>query len=109
MAVNIGPRIGLTGEAEYRRSLQEVISQTKRLKSELKEAESGFDKNASAMQKAEKRSELLREEIEKQRSKIEQIEKMARAASDTYGEADVKTQKWKTALAGLEDGAEPAQ
>ena len=99
MAVNIGPRIGLTGEAEYRRSLQEVISQTKRLKSELKEAESGFDKNASAMQKAEKRSELLREEIEKQRSKVEQIEKMTRAASDTYGEADVKTQKWKTALA----------
>ncbi|MEE1300788.1 MAG: phage tail tape measure protein, partial [Acutalibacteraceae bacterium] len=99
MAVNIGPRIGLTGEAEYRRSLREITDQTKLLRSELKEAESGFDKNASAMQKAEKRSELLRAEIEKQTEKVSKIEYMTRAAADTYGEADVKTQKWKTALA----------
>ena len=99
MAVNIGPRIGLTGEAEYRRALQEVIAQQKRLKAELKEAESGFDKNTSAMERAERRSELLRAEIEKQRSKVEQIERMTKAAADTYGEADAKTQRWQTALA----------
>lgn len=99
MAINIGPRIGLTGEAEYRRALRDVITEQKKLKAELKEAESGFDQSASAMEKAERRSAILRTEIDRQTAKVSQVEKMTRAAADAYGEADWRTQKWETALA----------
>lgn len=39
MAVDIGPRIGIEGEAEYRRQLNQIISQTKTLHAEMRSME----------------------------------------------------------------------
>ena len=35
MAVNIGPKIGVDGEAEYRRQINQIIQQSKTLESHL--------------------------------------------------------------------------
>lgn len=99
MSVNIGPRIGIEGEAEYRRQMQDIIQQTKTLKSELKAAESGFVKNESAMKKASEKAKLLRDAIKDQKEHIKHCAEMVKAASEKYGEADRRTQKWKQALA----------
>lgn len=55
MAINIGPRIGVDGEAEYRKQLKEIIAETKTLDSEMKKLESTFDKDTSVKEKNEKR------------------------------------------------------
>ena len=67
MAQNIGPRIGIEGEAEYRRQMQNIIQQTKTYQSAVKEAQSALDRNASSQQKASARAKELTRAIEAQR------------------------------------------
>jgi TP901 family phage tail tape measure protein len=99
MAVNIGPRIGVEGEQEYRRQMQNIIQSTKTLKSELTATESAFNKNDSAMKRASERAKLLRDAIKSQKEHIQQCADMVDKASQKYGEADTRTLKWKQALA----------
>ena len=56
MAVNIGPKIGIDGEKEYRKQINDLITQQKTFSAEMKELESTFDSNASAMDKNRKKS-----------------------------------------------------
>lgn len=99
MAVNIGPKIGIDGEAQFRKEIQNVTQQIKTLKSEMGETESAFSKNTTAMEKARAKSQNLTSQIEAQKTRVEQLNTMVREAADKYGEADTKTLKWKQALA----------
>lgn len=98
MAVDIGPRIGIDGEAEYRRTLQNIIQQQKTLKSEMQATTAAFDKNTSAQEKTRKTAEVLNKQIEVQKQRVAELEKGLAAASDKYGEADSRTQKWQQAV-----------
>ena len=51
MAVNIGPKIGIDGEAEYRKQLNNIIEQQKTLRSEMKLAAAEFNNDADAKKK----------------------------------------------------------
>lgn len=99
MAVNIGPRIGIEGEAEYRKQLQNIIQQQKTLKSELKATESAFTKETSAQEKARAKAASLNKQIELQKQRVEAAKRMVDESTKAYGEADSRTQKWKQALA----------
>ena len=66
MAVNIGPKIGIDGEKEYRKQLNDLITTQKTFSSELRELESDFNSNASAMDKNRKKGELLEKSIKNQ-------------------------------------------
>ena len=103
MAVNIGPRIGVEGEEQYRQQMKNIIQATKTLKSELAATESSFNKNDSAMKKAAERAKLLRDAIKDQKKHIEQCAQMVQKASEKYGEADTRTLKWKQALADAQN------
>ena len=59
MAQNIGPKIGIEGEAEYRRQMQNIIQQTKTYQAAVKEAQSALDRNASSQQKAQAKTQAL--------------------------------------------------
>lgn len=98
MAVNIGPRIGIDGEAQYRKQLQNIVQTQKTLKSEMEKVSSAFDENTSAEEKNKKTSENLTKQIEKQKEKIELQTKMLEYSAETYGEADTRTQKWQQAV-----------
>lgn len=98
MAVNIGPRIGIDGEAQYRKQLQNIVQTQKTLKSEMEKVSSAFDENTTAEEKNRKTSENLEKQIEQQRKKIELQTKMLEESAKKYGEADTKTQKWQQAV-----------
>ena len=51
MATNIGPKIGVEGAAEYRKQMNQIISQAKELDSEMKLVTSTFTKETSAEEK----------------------------------------------------------
>ena len=55
MAVNIGPRIGIEGEKEYRKQVNNLITQAKTYSAEMRELESSFDDETSAMEKNRKK------------------------------------------------------
>lgn len=100
MAVNIGPKIGIDGEKEYRDSINNIIQQQKTLKAEMQATSSGWDKNTSAMKKAKDSAENLSKQVENQQKRVDELNKMLEESSKKYGENDQRTLKWKEAVAG---------
>ena len=98
MAVNIGPKIGIDGEKEYRKQVNDLITQQKTFSAEMKELESSFDDTTSAMEKNRKKSELLEKQIANQEKQVEELEKGLEAAKEKYGENAAETNKWKQAV-----------
>lgn len=99
MAIDIGPRIGVDGEAEFRRSIQNINQQVKTLKSEMQAAASQFDKSSTAEEKNAKTTELLGKQITAQREKISLLEEGLEKSQQKYGENDAATLKWRQAVA----------
>lgn len=100
MAVNIGPKIGIDGEKEYRKSINDIIQQQKTLKSEMAAISSSYDKNTSAMKKAKDQHEQLSKQVELQEKRVAELNKMLDESTRKYGENDSRTLKWKEAVNG---------
>ena len=98
MAVNIGPKIGIDGEKEYRKQINELITQQKTFSAEMRELESSFDDSTSAMEQNRKKSALLEKAIKNQEKQVEELEKGLKASADKYGDNATETQKWKQAV-----------
>lgn len=102
MAVNIGPRIGLEGEAEYKKSLKEIIAEQKALSAEMKATESAFDKNASAQDKATAKAQNLNKQIENQKEYISKLKDQLDKAKEAYGENSTTVSKLRENIAKAE-------
>ena len=96
MAADIGLKIGIDGEREYRKQLQQMNAESRAFKSELKELDSEFDSNSSAMDKNRKKGELLEKGIKDQEKRVEDLEKALENSAKTFGENSKETLKWKT-------------
>ena len=102
MAANIGPKIGIDGEAEYRKQLEQIIAKNKALAAELKATVSAFDKDASAKDKARASGEVLARQVENQRAVVDRYRDMVEKSTATKGEDATETQKWVAALRNAE-------
>lgn len=98
MAVDIGPRIGIDGEAEYRRQLNNIIQQSRTLASEMRAVTSAFDDGDRSEEALAAQTEVLNRQIENQRQRLEQLQYGLSRATDLYGEADSRTQRWQQAV-----------
>ena len=98
MAVNIGPKIGIDGEAEFRKELNNIIQQSKTLESEMKAVTSAFDANDNSQEKLSAQAEILSKQMDLQKKRVEMLEKGVKDATAQFGDADSRTQKWKQAL-----------
>lgn len=98
MAVNIGPRLGVDGEAEYTRQIKNVIQQAKTLAAEMKQVTASFDKNTTAEEKATAKSQVLVKQIEVQKERVKLLNDMYVKGVELYGEMDTKVLKWKESL-----------
>lgn len=98
MAVNIGPRIGVDGEREYRNQINQIIQQSKTLESQMKLVASQFTATTSAEEKTAKTAAVLTKQIDTQRERVKLLAEQTGKAAAKYGEADSRTQKWQQAL-----------
>ena len=98
MPVNIGPRIGIDGEAEFRKQLNNIIQQSKTLASEQKKVTAQFENSDDAMGKLSAQYGVLTRQVDNQRERVRMLEKGLEAASEQFGEADTRTQKWQQAV-----------
>lgn len=98
MAVNIGPKIGVDGEAEYRRQINQIIQQSKTLESQMKLVASSFTSATTAEERNAKTSAVLSRQIDVQRERVKLLAEQTGKAAAKYGESDEKTQKWQQAL-----------
>ena len=98
MAVNIGPKIGVDGEREYRNQINQIIQQSKTLESQMKLVASQFTATTSAEEKTAKTAAVLTKQIVTQRERVKLLAEQTGKAAAKYGEADSRTQKWQQAL-----------
>ena len=113
MARDIGPKIGIDGEAQYRKEIQGIIQQAKTLDAEMRAVASSFDKESESQKKNLKTTEEYSRAIEAHKKKIAALEDAVKRSAEATGENSVETNKWKEILAnaktelnGLENGLE---
>lgn len=98
MAVNIGPVIGVDGEKEFRKQINQCVQVTKTLDSEMKALTSSFDGNERSQSELAKQSEILTKQVGNQQDKLELLQKGLAESTKKYGENDTRTQKWAQAV-----------
>lgn len=98
MAVSIGPKLGIDGEAEYRKQINQIIQQAKTLKSEMDAVASSFTKETSEEEKNRATKAVLTKQIEAQEQKTKLLAHMVEEAAKATGENSTETLKWKDQL-----------
>ena len=98
MAVDIGPKIGIDGEAEFRKQINNITQQVKTYASEMQVLSTAFDDNTDAEETMTRKSAVLSQEIEAQQKKIELLQRGLSEAAQKFGETDDKTLRWQQAV-----------
>lgn len=86
MATDIGPRIGIDGEAEFRKALSSINQQVKTFGAELKAAATSADAEGDAVKNAAKQHEILEKQVEAQRKKYQTLYVQMLKVTQAYGE-----------------------
>nr|DAQ35610.1 MAG TPA: tail tape measure [Caudoviricetes sp.] len=98
MAYDIGPKIGIEGESEYRKQIQNLTTQQKTLATEMQAVTSAFDKNDKSQEALTAQNQVLSKQIDVQKQKLDALKQGLTAAADKYGENDKVTQGWQQAV-----------
>ena len=98
MAVDIGPKIGIDGEKEFRQNLQNINQQLRTLGSEMKAVTSSFDAGDKSEKALAAQTDVLNRQIDAQKQKLSELQKGLEAAEGKYGKTDSRTLKWAQAV-----------
>lgn len=98
MAVDIGPRIGIDGEKEFRSQINGIITEMKTLSSEMRLVTSEFEDNEQSTESLTRKNQVLEKQIDAQTRKLQLLSKGLEESSKKFGEADTKTMKWQQAV-----------
>ena len=98
MSVDIGPRIGVDGEAEFRKSLANINQQIKTLGSEMKAVTSAFEGNEHSQEALAAQADVLNRQIDAQEQKLSALQSMLEQSAQRYGENDTRTLRWAQAV-----------
>ena len=92
---DIGVKLGVEGESEFKNALKEINTNLKTLGTEMKAVTSAFDKNDTSIEKLSEQNRVLNKQIDEQKNKLGLLKaKLAESAAE-YGENDARTQKWQ--------------
>lgn len=98
MAYDIGPKIGIEGEAEFRKEINTITQTLKALDKEMEAVTNSFDANDRSQEKLTQQNKILNQQIDLQKKKLQDLEKGLEEATKAWGENDERTQKWKTSV-----------
>ncbi|GHU76981.1 hypothetical protein FACS1894188_10380 [Clostridia bacterium] len=95
---NIGLRVGVDGERDFRRALSDINQEFRVLGSEMRLVSSEFGKNDRSVEALTARNEVLNKSIDSQKDKITTLEQALENAKNSFGENDRRTQAWAVQL-----------
>lgn len=109
---DVGVRIGVQGEQQYRQSIANIVQTSKELNAEMKALVSGFDQSANAQEKAQGKMDVLNRQIQNQTKYIDTLNGKYKAQESTlntlrqqldkanaeYGEGSKESQKLTTKI-----------
>ena len=99
MAADIGTKITLEGERQYREQMRQITQATKTMRAETAAMESAWNKSTTAQQKATQQASQLRSQIDQQKQSLATAEANLQRYTEAYGENDRRTLKWKQTVA----------
>lgn len=109
MSYDIGPRIGIEGEKEFRDAIAKINTGLKTLDTEMEKVASRYEKGDKSVEALTSRNVVLNKEIDEQRKKLDTLQKYLGEATKKYGENSQETQrlqqstnKAEAALNGME-------
>lgn len=95
---DIGPKISVEGEKEYRQQMQNIIARQKEYAAELKSTTASMDENTSAEQRASAVAAVLRKQIAAQTDALNAQKGMLLQATEKYGSASTQASAYRTAV-----------
>lgn len=95
---DIGPKISVEGEKEYRQQMQNIIARQKEYAAELKSTTASMDENTSAEQRASSIAAVLRKQIAAQTDAMNAQKSMLLQATEKYGSASTQASAYRTAV-----------
>lgn len=98
MSYNIGPKIGIDGEKEFRDSIKRINDTYKALEAETRAVTAAMDAQGDEQGKLEATSKQLQKQIDNQKSKMALLEDAVKKASDKFGENSLEATRLRGAL-----------
>lgn len=95
MASNIGPKIGIDGESEFRKQIKKISTEIATLGTEMKKVSSQFQQTAQSEQALISKNQVLQKSIDAESRKLAEQVKMLEAARDKFGETAEETMRWQ--------------
>lgn len=102
MAYDIGPRVGIDGEAQFRKEIQQITENIKTLGSEFKVVASAADAEGESIESLSKKNEILNRTVTELEKRLTAQRNMLDKSTQLYGEADTRTQKWQRTVNATE-------
>lgn len=98
MAYDIGARIGIEGEKDYKRAITEIGNSQKVLRSEMELLAAQFEGQEDSVEALTKKHDLLERTLYTQQDKVDALRAALQNAAASFGEADNRTMKWQDQL-----------
>ena len=102
MAYDIGPKIGIDGEAQFRKEIQQITENIKTLGSEFKVVASAADAEGESIESLSQKNEILNRTVTELEKRLTAQRNMLDKSTQLYGEADSRTQKWQRTVNATE-------
>ena len=99
MATQIGPKISVDGEAEYRQQMARINSEAKALKAEMRQLKTEVTDEANAQENAAKKAENLTNQITNQKKRVELLTEKLNDATAAYGDGSTQANTYREKLA----------
>lgn len=98
MSYDIGPKIGIDGEAEFRKQLRTVNESIKTMGSEMKAVTSAFIGAEDSVEALTEKNKVLTKTIDAQEDKLAKQNDFLKKAKELYGDNAEETIKWQRAV-----------
>lgn len=98
MPATIGPKIGIDGEAQFRRDLQLLNENIRTLGTEMAIVTSEFAGQEKSVEALTAKNDVLARTIDSLEERLEMQNQALAASIEKYGEADARTLKWQQAV-----------
>ena len=98
MASNIGAKVELAGEREFRKALSEINTGLRTTASELTLVSAKYAENANSVSALTAKNTALQTKLDQQTGKIKTLRSALENAKLQYGETDKRTLRWQRSL-----------
>lgn len=98
MGYNIGPKIGIEGEAQFRQQIKAINNEYKTLQAQTRALTAEFDKNDDQQGKLKMQTQQLEKQIDAQKRAVVEIEKALKQAENTTDANSDAVTTWRGKL-----------